>query len=138
MDRPYNTIKNEIKRGTVSLVNRKQCQYKADQGEEVYQENRPKGAKQYRCLASERFLRYIVEHFKGDSKWSLDACYGVALKSGKFRREEIVYTKTLYNYVDLGLLPIKNIDLPEKLRRNTKTKKAPQNKRNLGRSTEER
>ena len=43
-----------------------------------------------------------------------------------------------YNYVDLGLLPIKNIDLPEKLRRNTKAKKARENKKNLGRSIEER
>ena len=61
-----------------------------------------------------------------------------ALASGKFRREEIVCTKTLYNYVDLGLLPIKNIDLPEKLRHNTKAKKARENKKNLGRSIEER
>ena len=45
-------------------------------------------------------------------------------RTAKFRREEMVCTKTLYNYVDLGLLPIKNIDLPEKLRRNTKAKKA--------------
>jgi len=50
----------------------------------------------------------------------------------------MVCTKTLYNYVDLGLLPIKNIDLPEKLRRNTKAKKARENKKNLGRSIEER
>ena len=55
----------------------------------------------------------------GDEKWSLDAAFGYALKSNEFRRDEIVCTKTLYNYVDLGLLPIKNIDLPEKLRRNT-------------------
>ena len=50
----------------------------------------------------------------------------------------MVCTKTLYNYVDLGLLPIKNIDLPEKLRRNTKAKKARENKKILGRSIEER
>jgi IS30 family transposase len=48
LGRPYNTIKNEIKRGTVSLYNgRVQC-YKADQGEKVYQENRNKRGKQYR------------------------------------------------------------------------------------------
>jgi IS30 family transposase len=40
--------------------------------------------------------------------------------------------------VDLGLLPIKNIDLPEKLRRNTKAKKSRENKRNLGASIDER
>ena len=138
LGRPYNTVKNEIKRGSVPLYNGKQHRYKAAQGEKVYRENRQKRGKQYRCLASARFLRYVVEHFKGASKWSLDACYGAALESGKFRREEMVCTKTLYNYVDLGLLPIKNIDLPEKLHRNTKTKKARQNKKNFGRSIEER
>ena len=138
LGRPYNTIKNEIKRGTVSLYNGHVQRYKADQGEKVYQENRKKRGKQYRCLTTARFLRHVVKHFKGDSKWSLDACYGAALESGKFRRDEMVCTKTLYNYVDMGLLPIKNIDLPEKLRRNTKSKKARQNKKNLGRSIEER
>ena len=123
LERPYNTIKNEIKRGTVSLYNGKQHRYKADEGKQVYLEHRRNCRKQYRCLASVRFLQYVVEHFKSEDKWSLDACYGKALESGKFRREEMVCTKTLYNYVDLGLLPIKNIDLPEKLRRNTKTKK---------------
>ena len=53
-----------------------------------------------------------VENFKSECKWSLDASYGKALESGEFRRDEIVCTKTLYNYVDLGLLPIKeNTDL---------------------------
>lgn len=50
----------------------------------------------------------------------------------------MVCTKTLYNYMDLGLLPIKNIDLPEKLRRNTKAKKACESKNIFGRSIEER
>ena len=43
-----------------------------------------------------------------------------------------------YNYVDLGLLPIENIDLPKKLRRNTKAKRVRENKKVLGRSIEER
>ena len=138
LGRPYNTIKNEITRGMMSLYNGKQHRYKADEGKKVYLENRRNCRKQYRCLASIRFLQYVVEHFKGDDKWSLDASYGRALESGEFHREEMVCTKTLYNYVDLGLLPIKNIDLPEKLRRNTKAKKARENKKNLGRSIEER
>lgn len=84
------------------------------------------------------FLQYVVEHVKGDDKWSLDACFGAALESGAFRREEVVCAKTLYNYVDLGILPIKNMDLPEKTSRNTKTKAVRKNKRELGRSVEER
>lgn len=50
----------------------------------------------------------------------------------------MVCTKTLYNYVNLGLLPIKNIDLPEKLKRNTKSSNARKNRRILGKSIEER
>ena len=47
-------------------------------------------------------------------------------------------TKTLYNYVDLGLMDIKNIDLPEKVKRNTKARRIRANKRILGRSIDER
>lgn len=68
----------------------------------------------------------------------MDACVGRALKEGSFDRSEILCTKTLYNYVDLGLLNIKNIDLPQKLSRNTKIHKDKENKRVLGRSIEER
>ena len=78
-----------------------------------------------------RFLSFVVSKVFGDEKWSLDAAFGAALRSGEFRRDEMVCTKTLYNYVDLGLLPIKKINLPEKLRRNTKAKKSRENKRNL-------
>ena len=66
----------------------------------------------------------------------MDACYGHALESGLFRRDEIVCTKTLYNYIDLGLISLKNIDLPEKLRRNTKKDKVREKKKNLGDSIE--
>ena len=40
--------------------------------------------------------------------------------------------------MDLGLLSIKNIDLPEKLRRSPKTTRVRENKRVLGRSFEDR
>ena len=138
LGRPYNTIKNEIKRGTVSLYNGKQKRYKADAGERVYKENRSNCRRINRCLEVSRFLIYVVRKFQSDKKWSLDACFGAALKSGKFHRNEMVCTKTLYNYVALGLLPIKNIDLPEKLSRNTKSEKVRENKRNLGTSIEKR
>lgn len=50
----------------------------------------------------------------------------------------MVCTKTLYNYIDSGLLSITNMDLPEKLSRNTKTQKVRRNKKNFGKSIEER
>lgn len=56
-----------------------------------------------------------MEKFK-NKKWSIDAAVGEAIASGKFKEEESVSTKTLYNYIDLGLLDIRAIDLPMKLR----------------------
>lgn len=70
--------------------------------------------------------------------WSLEAYVGYALKEGLFTRELKVRTNTLYAYADLGLLGIKNIDLPEKLRRSPKKKKTRKNKKILGRSIEDR
>ncbi|EHO17942.1 hypothetical protein HMPREF9623_00126 [Stomatobaculum longum] len=52
--------------------------------------------------------------------------------------KQIVCTKTLYGYADLGLLNIRNIDLPEKLHCLPKTARVRKNKRVLGRSIEER
>ena len=46
--------------------------------------------------------------------------------------------QSLYNYVDLGLIRVKNIDLPQKLRRKTKKSRCRQHKKVLGSSIEER
>jgi len=68
----------------------------------------------------------------------LDACVGYALKEGLFTRDQIVCTKTLYGYTDLGLLGIKNIHLPERLRRSLKKERNRTNRWIPGRSIEER
>lgn len=134
LGRPYNTIKNEVARGSVKLYRGKVVRYKADIGEKTYAENRSRSRRQYKRLEVSPFLRYVETQFaKG---WSLDACVGEALESGRFQHEQTVCTKTLYNYVDQGLIGIKNIDLPEKVRRNTKREKVRKNKRILGDSIE--
>ena len=69
---------------------------------------------------------------------SLDACYGRALASKMFTRNDMVCVKTLHNYVDLQLIGIKNHNLPEKLTRTIKKSRVSKNKRKLGRSIEER
>lgn len=135
--RPYNTIKNEISRGTVKLYNGKVSRYKSNVGESNYKKNRRSSTRNYRCMETAAFLKFVVTKFRTEG-WSLDACVGHALEENLFERHALVCTKTLYNYVDLGLLPIKNIDLPEKLRRKTKSKKVRENKKKLGRSIEER
>jgi len=135
--RPFNTIKNEISRGTVALYHGRVFRYKAIAGEQKYYENRRSSTRKYRCLETVAFLKYVVKQFRKEG-WSLDACFGKALEAAMFSREEMVCTKTLYNYVDFGLLSIKNIDLPEKLHRNTKPKKVRENRKKLGKSIEER
>lgn len=134
LGRPYNTIKNEIARGTVLLYNGKVARYKAKAGEQTYKENRRNSRRQYKRLTVSAFIKYVEEKFA--EGWSLNVCVGKALQSRKFRRDQIVCTKTLYNYVDNGLIAIKNIDLPEKLKRNTKKEKVRKNKRILGDSIE--
>lgn len=135
--RPYNTVKNEIARGTVMLYNGKMKRYKSSAGYAVYLQHRLSCRKKYRRLAVSDFIRYVEKNFR-ENGWSLDACAGRAMANGEFSRDRIVCAKTLYNYVDTGLLNIKNIDLPEKLRRSTKPKKVRENKRIFGTSIEER
>lgn len=77
------------------------------------------------------------KHFNEDN-WSLDACVGRALLDGGFTREQIVCTKTLYRYVDLGIFGISNHNLPEKLKRKSKKHRSRISKKKLGRSIEKR
>ena len=132
-----NTVRNIIKKGMTPLYNGKIFRFKAKTAWKVYQENRCRSCRTYEALEKRPFLQYVAKHFQED-KWSLDACVGRALEEGRYDRSEMLCTKTLYNYVDLGLLHIKNIDLPQKLSRNTKIHKDEENKRVLGRSIEER
>ena len=132
-----NTVRNEIKRGTVSLYNGSVKRYKPDAGQALYEKHRLHCGRCNDFLAKSEFIAYVEEHFRQDN-WSLDACFGHALQEGKFSRQQIVCTKTLYRYVDLGLLSIRNIDLPEKLKRSVKHARIRKNKKILGRSIEER
>lgn len=132
-----NTIRNEIKRGNVQLYNGHVQRYHAKEGQAHYEKNRQTCSRHYDFLEKADFISFVEKKFIEDG-WSLDACFGYALKEGLFTREQMVCTKTLYNYVDLGLIGIKNIHLPEKLRRSPKKANHRKNKKILGRSIEER
>ena len=88
-------------------------------------------------LDCSEFINYTVDKIKNDS-WSPDGCVGEAIANGRFERYQMVCTKTLYNYIDLGLLDVKNTDLPIKLRRNTKSTRVKKHKKKLGSSISER
>lgn len=111
--------------------------YKATAGQTAYDKKRQLCCRHYDFLEKVDFISFVEKKFFEDG-WSPDACVGYALNEGLFTRGQIVCTKTLYSYADLGLLVIKNINLPEKLRRSPKNAKNRENKRILGRSIEER
>ncbi len=111
--------------------------YLADTGEAIYKNNRQNSCRTFKHLECSGFINYAVDKIK-IYLWSPDACVGNALAKGKFERSQIVCTKTLYNYIDLGLIAVINAYLPMKLRRNTKPAKAKKHKKKLGKSITER
>lgn len=131
-----NTVRNEIRRGTVLLYHGKVKRYKAKQGQKVYELHRSHCGRHFDFLSKTEFLTYVETEFQNGQ--SLDSIWGRSLVTGKFRADEVVCTKTLYHYVDLGLLGIKNIDLPQKVSRSSKGKQVRRSKKQLGRSIEER
>lgn len=72
----------------------------------MYLKHRSHYRKQDKRLATSSFIQYVEKHFKNG--WSLDACVRRAKIEGLYPRDQMVCTKTLYNYVDAGLLGIKN------------------------------
>ncbi len=80
----------------------------------------------------------MLQNFFYEKDHSLDSVYGAALRHNKFPKSEMVCTKTLYNYVDAGLLEIKNIELPLKVKRSSKGSRKRSYKKKLGRSIDER
>ena len=110
-----NTVRKIIRQGMTPLYHGKVQRFKAKTAWQVHKENRSRCCRTYKAAEKRAFLSYVESHFCGDDKWSLDACVGYALAHNLFDRSEMLCTKTLYNYVELGLLGIKNIDLPQKL-----------------------
>lgn len=133
----YNTVKNEIKRGIVELYNGSIKRYKASEGQATYTEHRKNSRKPYKCLQCTEFIGYVEKQFY-EQNWSYDASVGNATLNQMFPPGKVVCMKTLYNYTDLGLMSIKNIDLPEKTKRKTKSSRTRRNKKILGKSIEER
>ncbi|WP_206458279.1 IS30 family transposase [Anaerovorax sp. IOR16] len=139
LSRPINTILNEIRRGTTTQIKQGKLieLYLADTGQAIYQKHRQNSCRTFKRLECSNFITYAVDKIKIHS-WSPDACVGDVIKNNRFKRSQIVCTKTLYNYIDLGLLAVKNADLPIKLRLNTKPARVKSHKRVLGTSIEER
>jgi IS30 family transposase len=139
LGRAYNTINDDVKRGTVTQIKEKKKVeiYYSDTAQKRYEESRKNCGSKYKLLACEAFIKHVEQLFH-EEDFSLDAIVGVAKLKGEFSANKMVCTKTLYNYVDAGLLDISNIDLPLKLKRSTKPARVRKNKKQLGRSISER
>ncbi len=139
LKRPINTILNEIRRGTMSQIKNKRNvrMYFADTGQAIYENHRKNCGRKNRRIVCDKFISHVCDEMRKKT-WSIDACIGSLLKSGQFKCSETVCTKTFYSYVDQGLTEVRNIDLPLKVRRNTKKSRVRANKKKLGTSIEER
>lgn len=80
-------------------------------------------------------MQYL-EHEILHNKYSPDAVCGRQKLLKKF--PTILSTKTIYNYIDLGLLRVKNLDLLLKVKLKSKKRRCRRNKKILGTSIEER
>jgi IS30 family transposase len=132
------TISRELQRGSVTQRRSDLTEhtvYFADTGQAVYEKNRSRCGAKYKLAEASEFIQYAVEKMQKDH-WSPDAICGYVKAQKQFKA--MVCTKTLYHYIDLGLLPVKNIDLPLKVSRKTKTKRIRQHKKVLGTSIEQR
>lgn len=139
LGRASNTIRNELKRGTVPQIkaNKKVEIYLPDAGQAVYEKNRQNSRKPFKLLDCYKFIKHVENEIL-TKKHSIDAICGRVKLTGKFAENEVLSTKTIYNYINLGLMGIKNIDLPLKVKRTTKKSRTRKHKKVLGRSISER
>lgn len=132
------TLYEELKRGTVEQRRSDLTTYRkyfAETGQIVYEEHRKACRKPCKLDQAAEFLQHVEKAIRED-KLSPDAICGRAKREGAF--PVMVCTKTVYNYIDQGLIRVKNIDLLLKLRRNTHKHHCHKNRRILGASIEQR
>jgi len=148
--RNKSTIKREIKRG--SVVQRRQNPYVsrnphvpdyleewvyfADVGQRIYKENRQNSGSKNKVVPCGEMVSFVESKVLGSEKWSPDAAIGYAKANHLFPGHEFT-TKTFYNWVEDGLVKIKNIDLLLKVRRKPRNPRR-ERKKVLGKSIEER
>mgnify|MGYP001770997952 CR=1 FL=1 len=136
LNRSPSTISREIKRGTTTQLRSDLSSYTSyfpETGQAVYEKNRSNCGAKFKAAKAEDFLKYAENKILNE-KWSPDAVVGYCKKDPSWNNKTIVCTKTLYNYIDRGLLKVKNIDLPLKLRLKPRKKQNRKNKRIMGKS----
>lgn len=132
------TIYREIKRGSVEQLDtnlKAHTRYFAETGQIVYEKNRLSSKPSLKFLKVFDFIQY-ADQMMLTHKWSPNVVCGRTKREGTF--SQIVCTKTLYNYIDQGLLKTKNIDLANRVSRKIKKQTVRKNRKILGKSIEDR
>lgn len=149
LDRAPQTINNEILRRTVRQMRRQKQNgkvydyyddvYDPDYAQERYMNHRRRCGRRPKWSLSNAFVDWADTQML-DHHWSPDAVIGAAKQRDLFPATLIPCTTTLYNWVDRQIMRTKNMDLTEKLHRNTKSKhrKPRKHKRHLGPAITER
>ncbi|WP_317854549.1 IS30 family transposase [Chakrabartyella piscis] len=131
------TIGYELERGTPAYSGRgRKPTYSAKRGATVYKENRSRCRRPKKSFQDSQFISWLVKQVK-EHKRSFDSCVGRARLLGLFPPDTIPCTKTLYNRLRSGELPLSLFDLPEILTRRPQGKPRI-SKRLYGKSIEER
>ena len=130
LGRSRTTIYAEKKRGTAVQIkqNKAVIMYVADCSQLVYERTHQGSFNTLKAGSIEPFLSWVETKVRID-KWSLDAAVGYALRKVLFVRNEMVCTKTLYNYLHQGMLGLKPMDLPCIIRHSHKKRHNRQHKR---------
>lgn len=143
------TVKNELDRGTVTQLRRQKQNgkvydyyyqvYDPDNGQANYDNNRLNCGRSPKWAKDSAFIEW-ADNMMLKKGFSPDVVVGDAKRQKLFDPAIIPCTTTLYHWIDRGIMKTKNIDLLEKVSRNTsKSKyKARDNKRILGKSIEQR
>lgn len=128
LGRSETTISNEIKRGTVEIVDselRKKKIYSPEAGQFISDRTRRRSYAKRNTQEKHRDFLEWIEHMVIEEKYSIDAAVGYAKEHELFPREEMLCTTTIYNYVEKRKTRIRPIDLPNKVRRRVKTSNRP-------------
>lgn len=132
------TVYRELKRGTVEQITTNleiYRRYFAESGQIIYLKNRRHCRKALRFTEAYPFISHVV-HLVKEKKLSPDAAVGCTDRSHLFNRK--VCTKTIYNYIDKGIIPIKSIDLPLRVKRRVKRSVCRKRRRRYGDSIDRR
>ena len=132
------TLYNELARGTVQQLGRNlepYTRYFGDSGQRVYEHRRRNSHCPMKLVKAKKFVSFAVKQIL-TKHLAPDTICGLAREKGCFT--EMVCSKTLYNYIERGLLKARNIDLTLKVKRKQHRKGHPQHKRLYGLSIEAR